>query len=199
VLFIDETYREAGYGSDAVPASFAGVHPSVVTGGSVSKALGAPGLRTGWLTVPDPDLRARLTVAKLNTVICGSVLDEALSAELLRRRDEVLAPRRRLLTEGLAELAIWCQAEGRRIEWVRPDGGALCCLRLRVDAFDDAAVARFWALLPEHDLQLASGAWFGEADRIFRLGFGFLPPGRLTPALAALSTVLDAAGHPSSL
>lgn len=197
VLFIDETYREAGYGSQGVPDSFAGLHPRVVTGGSVSKALGAPGLRTGWLTVPDPDLRARLTVAKLNTVICGSVLDEALSAELLRRRDEVLAPRRRQLIEGLAELATWCESESRRIEWVRPDGGALCCMRLRPDAFDEAAVARFWALLPEHDLQLASGAWFGESDRIFRLGFGYLPPGRLTPALAALSAVLDAANRPS--
>ena len=56
-----------------------------------------------------------------------------------------------------------------------------------------AAVARFWGLLPRHELQLASGAWFGESERVFRLGFGYLPPGRLGPALAALSAVLDSA------
>lgn len=196
ILFIDETYREATYGDKAAPDSFAGLHPRIVTGGSVSKALGAPGLRTGWLTVPDADLRSRLVVAKLNTVICGPVLDEALATALLRHRERVLAPRHQLLAEGLAELAAWCEAEHQRIEWVRPEGGALCCLRLRADMFDTAAVSRFWDLLPRHDLQLASGAWFGESDRVFRLGFGYLPPGRLGPALSALSTVLDAAMAP---
>lgn len=192
LLFIDETYREATYGNEAAPDSFAGLHPRIVTGASVSKALGAPGLRTGWLTVADADLRSRLVVAKMNTVICGSVLDEALAAALLRNRDSVLEPRRRLLAEGLVELAAWCEAERQRVEWIRPDGGALCCLRLRADKYDNAAVSRFWDLLPRHNLQLASGAWFGESERIFRLGFGYLPPGRLGAALSALSTVLDA-------
>ena len=193
LLFIDETYREAAYGDDPAADSFAALDPRIVTGASVSKALGAPGLRTGWLTVADADLRARLTVAKMNTVISGSVLDETLAAVLLRRRDQVLAPRRRLLAGALAALAAWREGEHARVEWVRPDAGALCCLRLRVDAFDDAAVARFWDLLPRHDLQLACGAWFGESRRVFRLGFGYLPPERLGAALSALSSAMDAA------
>ena len=193
LLFVDETYREAAYGNEAVPDSLAGLHPRIVTSSSVSKALGAPGLRTGWLTIADADLRSRLVVAKMNTVISGSVLDEALATALLRHRESVLAPRRLLLAEGLGKLAAWCEAEHTRIEWIRPQGGALCCLRLRADKFDDAAVLRFSDLLPRHELRLASGAWFGESDRVFRLGFGYLPPERLGPALAALSTVLDAA------
>ena len=193
VLFIDEVYREATYGDATAPDSFAGMHPRIVTGSSVSKALGAPGLRTGWLTVADAELRSRLVVAKVNTVLSGSVLDEALAAALLRKREAVLAPRRRMLAECLKELTVWCDTERQRIEWIRPGGGALCCVRLRADCFDDDSVARFWALLPGHELQLASGAWFGESARVFRLGFGYLPPERLCPALAALSTVLDAA------
>jgi len=193
ILFIDETYREATYGSAPALESFAGLHPRVVTGASVSKALGAPGLRTGWLTVPDAELRARLLVAKMNTVISGSVLDEALAAALLRQRDSVLAVRRSLLTSGLVTLTAWCAREGERIEWVHPDAGALCCLRLRHGVFSDAAVSRFWQVLPRHDLQLASGAWFGESERVFRLGFGYLPADRLGPALLALSKALDEA------
>ena len=193
LLFIDETYREAAYGDDPAADSFAALDPRIVTGASVSKALGAPGLRTGWLTVADADLRARLTVAKMNTVISGSVLDETLAAVLLRRRDQVLAPRRRLLAGALSALAAWREGEHARVDWVRPDAGALCCLRLRVDAFDDAAVTRFWDLLPRHDLQLACGAWFGESRRVFRLGFGYLPPERLGAALSALSSAMDAA------
>lgn len=195
-LFIDETYREATYGKQPPVESFAGLHPRIVTGASVSKALGAPGLRTGWLTVPDADLRARLVVAKMNTVLSGSVLDEALAAALLRQREVVLAERRRSLSACLEELTAWCKVERQRIEWVRPDAGALSCLRLRPDVFDDAAVSSFWNLLPRHDLQLASGAWFGESDRVFRLGFGYLPAERLEPALSALSLAMDEASAP---
>jgi len=193
MLFIDETYREAAYGDDPEADSFAGLDPRIITGASVSKALGAPGLRTGWLTVADADLRSRLTVAKMNTVISGSVLDETLAAALLRHREQVLVPRRRMLAGALKELASWCDAERERIDLVRPHAGALCCLRLRADAFDEAAVSRFWSLLPCHHLQLASGTWFGESSRVFRLGFGHLPPERLGPALSALSSALDAA------
>jgi len=193
MLFIDETYREATYGDAPTVESFAGLEPRVITGASVSKALGAAGLRTGWLTVANADLRSRLTVAKVNIVISGSVLDEALAAALLRRKEQVLAPRRRLLGSALAQLARWCDIERKRIDWVRPDAGALCCLRLRADAYDAAAVARFWALLPQHDVQLASGTWFGESSRVFRLGFGYLPPDRLGTALSALASALDAA------
>ncbi|CDR10101.1 pyridoxal phosphate-dependent aminotransferase [Streptomyces iranensis] len=192
-LFIDETYREATYGDAAPLESFAGLDPRIVTGASVSKALGAPGLRTGWLTVADRDLRDRLTVAKMNIVISGSVLDETLAAALLRNREGVLAARRSLLADGLEELAAWCSSEKDRIEWVEPDAGALCCLRLRATSFDDAAVARFWNSLPQHDLQLAPGSWFGESDHAFRLGFGYLPPARLGPALKALSSAMDTA------
>jgi aspartate/methionine/tyrosine aminotransferase len=193
ILFIDETYREATYGDNAVVESFARLDSRIVTGASVSKALGAPGLRTGWLTVADADLRERLAVAKMNTVISGSVLDETLATALLRNREGVLASRRRLLAGALQELALWCESEHERVEWVRPDAGALCCLRLRSDAFDEVAVSRFWDLLPGRDLQLASGTWFGESSRVFRLGFGYLPPARLGPALSALSMTMDAA------
>ena len=193
LLFIDETYREASYGDAPVAESFAALDARIVTAASVSKALGAPGLRTGWLTVADAELRSRLVVARMNMVISGSVLDETLATVLLQHREHVLAPRRSLLAGALDKLAAWCGSERARVEWVRPDAGALCCLRLRADAFDAAAVARFWELLPRHDLQLARGSWFGESDRAFRLGFGYLPPERLGPALSALSVSLDAA------
>jgi aspartate/methionine/tyrosine aminotransferase len=191
LLFIDETYREATYGDNKPVESFAALDPRIISGASVSKALGAPGLRTGWLTVADADLRSRLTVAKMNTVISGSVLDETLAAALLRNRESVLAPRRSLLAAALAELSQWCQNEQGRMEWVRPNAGALCSLRLRPDVFNDAAVQKFWDVLPSHELQLAGGTWFGESNRVFRLGFGYLPPERLGPALSALSQALN--------
>ncbi len=194
-LFVDETYREAAYGEAEVVPSLAGIDPRVIVGASVSKAFGAPGLRTGWLITSDDALRERLVVAKMNLVISGSTLDEALSAGILSQKARVLGPRRVALGQALDELAAWHAGEAHRLDWVRPDAGALCCFRLSAAAFDDAAVARFWDTLPTLDLQLAPGTWFGESERVFRLGFGYLPPERLTRGLAAVSAALDASAN----
>ncbi|WP_349370317.1 pyridoxal phosphate-dependent aminotransferase [Salinarimonas sp.] len=196
LLFVDETYRFATYGDAQPPESFAGLDPRVVTAASVSKAFGAPGLRVGWMTVGDPGLRERLKSAKMNIVISGSPLDEHLAALLLERREAVLAPRRRLLAEGLEMVARWQGAQAALVDWVRPDGGALCCIRLREEAVDAAGLVRFRDSLPRRELLLAPGPWFGADDRCFRLGFGHLPIAVLPDALEALGQALrDAAGR----
>jgi DNA-binding transcriptional MocR family regulator len=69
----------------------------------------------------------------------------------------------------------------------------MCCIRLRPDAFDDMAVQRFWAALPELDLQLGVGEWFAESARIARLGFGYLSLEQLACALDRLTDALDQA------
>ena len=191
LLFVDETYRDAVYGDSAPPPSAAALGPRVVTGSSVSKAHGGPGLRVGWMTVPDDALRQRLMVAKMNVTLSGSPLEEALAAALLANREVFLTPRRRMLAMALDEVRQWLAAERDRLEWVEPESGALCCVRLREDTFDEKAISRFWAGLQERDLQLAPGTWFGASLRIFRLGFGYMPLDCLTPALQAVSSHLD--------
>jgi aspartate/methionine/tyrosine aminotransferase len=195
-LFVDETYRDATFGDSAVPQSAAALGEAIVTGGSVSKAHGAPGLRVGWLTVREPKLRERLTTAKMNLVISGSPLDETLAAVILENREKILSVRRNLLMNGLSQVASWVDRQKNLIEWVRPDGGALCCLRLDPDVFDKARVGRFWSALPEAELQIGDGAWFGESSAVLRLGFGYLPIEVLPAALAALSKAVEAASLP---
>ena len=199
VLLIDETYREAAYGDAPVPPSAAALDPRVLTVASISKAHGAPGLRVGWLTAHDAALRARLVLAKNNLVITSSVLDEALATVLLRHRETVLAPRRAHLAQALATVEAWVGDHADRLEWNRPDGGALCAVRLRPEVYDGAAVDAFWGALPALDLRLADGSWFGESRRVARLGFGYLPLDRLASALDAVSVALRSSqdGHRS--
>ena len=187
-LFLDETYREATYGGPPAP-SIAPLDPRVVTAGSLSKAHGVPGLRIGWLTIPDQAMRLRILDAKASLIISGSVLDEALAAILLRRAESILPARRLALRQALGAVLEWQRTEAHRVEIVRPDAGALCCLRLAAGINE----ARFWAALPAEKLRLAPGTWFGESLRVFRLGFGHLPPADLAAALPALSRALDEA------
>jgi len=196
-LFIDETYANATYGNNQPAASFAALHPRIITGSSVTKAYGAPGLRVGWMTTPDQDLRLRLMTAKMNIVISGSPLNETLAALILRNRDTVLGTRRAMLSQALELVAEWQSRNASRVSWVRPDGGALCCFRLEKRAFNNERVDAFWRKLPKLDLQLASGEWFGETNRVFRLGFGYLPVETLKEALQTLESVLISEASPS--
>jgi aspartate/methionine/tyrosine aminotransferase len=195
-LFVDEIYRDATYGEALPPPSVAALDERIITGGSVSKAHGAPGLRVGWLTIRDRALRDRIAIAKMNIVLCGSSLDETLAAVVLENREKILRARRSLLAEGLSMTAAWVVNNKEYIEWVKPDGGALCCLRLKADMFDGDGVARFWSALPKAELQIGDGTWFGESSSILRLGFGYLPINILPSALGALSSAIKATAQP---
>jgi len=184
VVLIDETYREATYADAPVPPSVAAMSPRIVTCSSLSKAHGAPGLRIGWLTTTDADLYERLRQAKFQTTIACSTVDEYLAAQVFRQRTDILAARAKRLGEALTELVDW--TKNQPVEIVRPDGGALCCLRLPADHEPGA----FYARIAEHGTRVAPGSWFGEHDRVFRLGFGHLPADDFTAGLARLADAL---------
>jgi DNA-binding transcriptional MocR family regulator len=46
---------------------------------------------------------------------------------------------------------------------------------------------RFTVRLAERDVRVAQGPWFGDSDRVFRLGFGQLPPADFTEAMTRLA------------
>jgi aspartate/methionine/tyrosine aminotransferase len=189
-LLLDETYREAVYGTSAVAPSPAYLSPRIISCASLSKCHGAPGLRLGWAITRDPALREQLVLGKFNTVIACSAIDEALALRVFGRREQILEERRWHLAEGVARVGDWVRAESAYVEWVRPDAGALCCVRLKPSAFDEAGVTRFYAELSREGVRVAPGDWFGDMPRVFRLGFGLLAMPDLDVALGRLSEVL---------
>ncbi|TDD29127.1 pyridoxal phosphate-dependent aminotransferase [Kribbella turkmenica] len=185
-LMVDETYRTAAYGDDPIADTAVRLGPKVVSVASLSKCHGAAGLRIGWLVSTDADLVDRVVTAKFNTVVTAAPLTEALAVRVFEQEDEILGVRRRWLAEALSSTEDWVGANSELVEWVRPDAGALCCVRLGpvvpLDRFKQAAA--------ELSVRVADGDWFGDERRIFRLGFGFLPPAELKAALEALTAAL---------
>ncbi|TQV83837.1 hypothetical protein [Denitrobaculum tricleocarpae] len=53
-----------------------------------------------------------------------------------------------------------------------------------------AAVERFYDSQAQYDLQISDGRWFGEDQRILRIGFGYLPLRDLEAALGAFAPAL---------
>lgn len=189
-VVVDETYREAVYGDQSASSSAVGLGPKVVSVASVSKCHGAPGLRIGWAIVRDTELRKALVTAKFNTIISCSPLDEALALRVLQRSDRIVGERRWRFANNLGQVARWVERHADSIDWVRPDAGALCCVRLRPSVFDDDAVERFYAALRRHEVRVAPGSWFGESTHVFRLGFGFPDENALPEALERVGYAL---------
>lgn len=189
-LLIDETYREAAYGTAPIAPSAATLSRKVISIASLSKCHGAPGLRIGWAIVRDCDLRKQMIVGKFNTVISCSSVDEALALRVFERREVIVSDRRVHLQENLQRAKAWVCANPELIEWVEPDAGAICCVRLRRNVYSDASVDGFYRHVAEKGARVANGTWFGDEARVFRLGFGLLQASELDEALAAVTSAL---------
>jgi aspartate/methionine/tyrosine aminotransferase len=189
-LLLDDTYRLASYGDDPVAPSAASLGPRTIAVASLSKCHGAPGVRLGWAIARDAAVREQLVLGKFNTVVSNSPLEELLALRILNAQERILQERRSFLAECLARTQAWIEANAFALEWVRPDAGAICCVRLKPAVFDDEAVQRFYQLLSKAGILVSRGSWFGESDRVFRLGFGHLALSELNAAYDAFTGVL---------
>lgn len=191
VLLVDETYRDLTYGDPGPPAAALGPH--VVSVSSLSKAYGLPGIRVGWIVCTDPALVELFLAAKEQTVICGSVLDEAVAADVYRRRHDLRRANVAAARAGLEVVRTWI-AGVDALEWVEPAGGAVCFPRLADDAGVDAA--RFHQVLRE-DMRtwVGPGHWFEQPLRYFRVGFGWPPVAELQRGLANVEAAIAEAGR----
>ena len=193
VLLLDETYREAVYGDTPPAPSGVSRHERIVSCGSLSKCHGAPGLRTGWAITKHAGLRRQLMLGKFNTIICNSAVDDALAIRVMQRQAEIVGARRPHLQAGFERTKRFVSDHKDLVDWVAPDAGALCCLRLNPARYDAAAVDAFYAQLGKRDVRVANGSWFGEDPRVCRLGFGLLSMEDFDEALGRLSEALKAA------
>jgi DNA-binding transcriptional MocR family regulator len=185
-LLIDETFREASYAGTPPAPSRAMKSPRVLTCGSLSKAYGTPGLRIGWLTVPDPELREQLRRAKFNSALSCGAVDEFLASAVLSGAEELLAKRGTLLAQARDIVQRWVTKQDGRVHWIPPDAGAICCVRLDPAADQE----RFHAELSRRQILVARGPWFQDSPHVFRLGFGYEPLDRLELALDEISQAL---------
>ena len=88
-LLVDEVYAGLEWDGPRAP-SIAGMYARGITTGSVSKALGLQGLRTGWLICPDKELVMDAVILREN------------SSEIMNIMGEVIAEVMREVVAGLA-------------------------------------------------------------------------------------------------
>ena len=186
-LLVDEVYAGLEWAAPRSP-SIAGIYPRGITTGSVSKALGLQGLRTGWIVCRDPQLIRDAVILRENASEIMNILGETI-AEIALRPDRLAASLAVSRREGQANLnrldRFVDQTPG--LSWVRPQAGLIGLARLP-DGIDSDVFAKRLLADPYRTF-LLPGSAYGQPQHI-RVGVGGGTEATLETGLARLHALL---------
>jgi len=185
-LVVDEVYAGLEWAGPRPPA-IAGLTPFGITTGSVSKALGLQGLRTGWMICQTPGVIRDAMILRENASEIMNSLGERIAEIALRpdRLAQALSVARDEARATLDRMDAFLTDEPR-LDWHRPDAGLIGLARL--DGIDGDALARRLLAAPYRTF-LLPGSAYGYPGHI-RLGVGGGPETRLNEGLSRLSSLL---------
>ena len=168
-LIVDEVY--AGLEWDGPRStSVAGLYERGITTGSVSKALGLQGLRTGWLICRDPGLVMDAVILRENSSEIMNVMGEAI-AEIALRPERLVPAMEKARAVGRANLDRLDQfiSATKGLEWHKPRAGLIGLARLGDGIDGDAFAKRL--LGPPYRTFILPGSAYHCANHL-RVGVG---------------------------
>ena len=168
-LIVDEVYAGLEWAAPRAP-SIAGLYPRGITTGSVSKALGLQGLRTGWMICRNPEMIMDALILRENSSEIMNILGEVIAEIALRpdRLSVALGQARRDALKNLARLNRFVMDE-TGLDWVKPDAGLIGLARLPEGIESDEFARRL--LAPPYRTFLLPGSAYDQPNHI-RLGVG---------------------------
>lgn len=187
-LLVDETYRDLHLNGEAQPYA-ASFHPNIISVASLSKAFGAPGIRTGWVISQDSALMDLLLAAKEQMIICGSVLDEKVAEHILAHKAAVLDKTLALAKRNFAFFASWME-NNAYLEWVKPSAGVVAFPRIK-NAEQYRLEDFHRHLFEKYSTVVGPGHWFEQESRYMRIGFGYPEEAEFQQGLQNLVQALE--------
>ena len=167
-LFSDEMYFGLIHeGTPKIPSMADLSSKSIVLSG-LSKTYGLPGLRTGWLIVPNDQLIDEYINWKFYTSICSPGPSEFLATAALKVWNEL---RERSLSQIKTNLQIADQFFHRwpdHFSWRRPLAGSTALVKFHVDSVNQVAER----VATESGVLIQSAVTLGSDDHHLRIGLG---------------------------
>lgn len=130
-LFSDEVYRGLELDPDRTLVQAADLSPRALSLNVMSKSLGLPGLRIGWIACQDKAVRSHLERAKHYTTICNSAPSEILARIALKAREQILNRNRGIIADNLPRFDAFFAEFEDWFEWQPPQGGCVAYPRYR--------------------------------------------------------------------
>lgn len=168
-LLVDEVYAGLEWHGPRAP-SVAGLYARGITTGSVSKALGLQGLRTGWMICQNAEHMRDALILRENSSEIMNIMGEVIAEVAMRpaRYSAALAQARSEGAANLAQMTDWVAAQDL-VTWVPPKAGLIGLARLP-PGIDSDAFARFLLAPPYRTFLLPGSAY--DLPHHIRLGVG---------------------------
>ena len=167
-LFCDEMYGGLVHSGTLPIPSMVDVSTHAIVLSGLSKTHGLPGLRCGWLVVPDRGLRDDIINWKFYTSICPSVPTEYLAIAALRVGDSLRRRSVERIEHNLDIAEAFFARWPRLFEWRRPLAGSTALVGFDVPSVTELADR----LAREEGLLIQSAAMLGSDDHHMRIGLG---------------------------
>ena len=188
-LFADEIYRGLGPTLDSAATAY----DKGISLGGLSKSMGMPGVRIGWLATRDVRFLRRVAELRDYTTICSSAPSQILAVAALQNRDHLWQRANAYVDAGRRAVEAVLARHADVLSWgAGPAAGPVGWVRLR----RGSAAAYAEALVrSDAGIMLLPSTVFGAGDGHVRVGFGR----EASPeAMAAWAATLDDVGHPAT-
>lgn len=185
-ILADEVYAGAEQLTDIQAPSFFGRYEKVIAVGSMSKAYGLPGLRTGWAVGP-VDMIDQIWARHEYTTLSAAMLSNTLAALALSEkvRPTIIQRTRDYIRKGYPILTQWMESHGDLFSAVQPQAAAIAFIRYKMDINSTEFVMR---LLKKKSVLIIPGDHFGM-DGYLRISYG-LPKDYLLGGLKGISELI---------
>ena len=187
-LLVDEVYAGLEWAGPR-PPSVAGLYDKGITTGSVSKALGLQGLRTGWMICRNTKVVMDAVILRENSSEIMNVMGEVI-AEIAMRDHPFSAKLETVRTEALAtldRLDAFVSSEPK-LTWQRPEAGLIGLAKL--EGTDGDSFAR-QLLADPYRTFLLPGSAYGQPRHV-RIGVGGGRAANLAVGLERMRALLRA-------
>ncbi len=186
-ILADEVYAGVEQLTEEQAPSFYGRYDRVLAIGSMSKAYGLPGLRTGWVVGPEDTLQSIWARHEYNT-LSTSMLSNKLAALALSPeiRPKVRQRAREYVRKGFPILRDWMEKQPGNLRCIPPEAAAIAFIKYDLDINSTDLAMKL--IQEEPSAMIVPGDHFG-LDGYIRVSFG-LPEDYLMGGLNVISKVL---------
>lgn len=186
-ILADEVYTGAEQEGEPETPSFYGMYERVLAIGSMSKAYGLPGLRTGWVAGPR-EILDQIWARHEYTTLSATMLSNKLAALALSEtvRPRIIKRTRDYIRSGFPVLEAWMETQGGVFSCIPPSAAAIAFLKydLEINSTELAEKIR-----KRERVLIIPGDHFG-LDQYIRVSYG-LPHDYLREGLQRIGRVIS--------
>ena len=169
ILFSDEVYRLGEYSTQTRLPNAADKYENALSLGVLSKPIGLPGLRIGWIASQNTEILNKLQIMKDYTTICNSGPSEFLATIALRNVDQLINRNLEIIKSNLKLLDEFFKKYHQLFQWIKPKAGTIGFVKM---LFSDDVEEFCLDLIEKKGVLLLPCTTYNYGTQHFRIGFG---------------------------